>query len=397
MYIDETKKQAYYKQNIMQRIASTGVYPSLALVNQQLDDLDLKLSVFTNTFKPTGGTFDVDLYNQELEQIYADLTILYECVNELAVVEYTELKNFIDRELLELQNLAEEYNQRTTLELTNMFGTTLFYQGSGFDQQYLNGEITVSLGDITTHESAKVACFVGGTDLPVENISFTLGDYKLSPYSLNSDTIRIPGEINRETYIFIMNEDQQSMASSTIPVQIDNFTPSVYRDYRVLAGKNYVSFTRNQNYEGDPNMAEYMDMTQAQSLYFEYDGTLEFVIYGGSYLTVDTSQELISSSVDTPKATNLDRIQNVKLGVAAETALELYTDGTIYIKEVNNYINDGVFYISTSLNTIYDYLIEESYEADEYVLSDCKMVISNADQPYYDITTIAVKESQVYS
>ena len=391
IYKDELKKQSYYKEQIMQQIASTGVYPALTLIKQQIDDIDLKLSIFSYTFHAAGSTFDVALYNQELEQIYADLQILYECINELSVAGYTELYNYIQRELRELQDVSNMYVRRTDTELTNMFGNTVFFQGSGFDQQYINGNIEIMIGDITVHDSSRIACFIDGTDLP-DTIYFKLGEYTLSSYSINSDMLKIPGELNYTTYNVTQNKDQQNTTS--FPVQLENFTPDVQHTYHVFAGKNKIQFIRRPNAEGDSTLPVYMDVSQNQSLYFEQDGEITFYIYNGSTITLDTSQELVSLNLSKNQLANISRIQKVKLEVAAGTAMEIHTDGIIYTEIVNSYIKDSIFYISSGLPDIHDYMIEEASEPDTRILSDCKVIIQQADKPYYEITSIAIKESQ---
>lgn len=386
MYIDQEKKLAYYKKLIMDTITSSGAYPTPSMVQEELDDIDTALSIFRTTFKKGGDTFDVDDYNQKLGQIYQDLLILYQTVYELSVTEYNELKNEVDRQLQDLETYAQKAYQRSMMETTNLFGTTLYFASSGFKQEYENGTIMIPIDTIQTHEQARLACIVDGADsLPYDSMYFTINGTRIKPYNYNEDYYMVPGESNIQVYKYTLNTDKKAY---TFPLSIDKFIPKNSNKYTVLAGKDKI-VTLSYTSHAETIVAKESNM----ALSFPNACTLSFWVYNATDIQFEFDRNPIRTSFNGTRIASPDKKQKIEIELAANTVMDIKTDGDIYAYLDTPFLSDDTLY-TYRRKDIYDYLLEETSEPDTVTISDIKLVIENADHSYYGITDIAIKESQ---
>lgn len=383
MYKDELKKIDYYKEQLMQTIAQSGVYPSPSAIQNRLDDIDTSLSVFRFNLIGTGDLFSVDTYDTELTNIWRDLYILYKCVYEVSVQDYQELKEEIDRQLQDIETMARTYYQRGLMETTNTFGATIYFAASGIIQNYLNGQITISLGTIKTHEGASLACILEGTDIVYENVYFQLGDKRVTAYGYNQDLYTVPGEPDRKTYEYTLDAAKKAYTFSFL---LDSFTPSVDNAYTVLAGKNMVAAKSN-------NTVAYVSKSPQAPVLINQDSEVTFYVYQATYIAFEYSQAPELTNFTGNEIRNPDHIQKVVLTVRNGTVLNFKTDGTVYAEEIAPYISNGLLCCYRK-DGIQDYFLEETYEADEVTIPGVSVVITDADRQAYEITSIAIKESR---
>lgn len=387
MYIDQKKKIEYYRKLIMDTIAKTGSYPAPSLVQDRLNDIDASLSIYRMNYKSSGDTFDTDEYNNSLNNIYQDLLILYQSVYELSVKDYNELKTEIDRELQDLETMAQKCYRRSELETTNTFGKTLFFQASGFKQEYESGIITIPIDTITTHEQATLACIVDGADtLPYDSMYFEINDKRVKPYNYNSDTYKVPGNDNVNTYAYTITDEKKS---STFPFTIDKFTPTEKATYKILSGKNSVVFYDTQKYNSTSLTKE-----SNMSLRIAKNGIVTFYVYNAKNISFEFNKEPASKNFKENTITTPDMIQKIRLVVETGTVFNVITDGTIYAYYDAGFISDNILY-GYRHDTILDYLLIETKESDTVTISGINLVIENAEHSYYGITDIAIKESEV--
>lgn len=387
MYIDQKKKIEYYRKLIMDTIAKTGSYPAPSLVQDRLNDIDASLSIYRMNYKSSGDTFDTDEYNNSLNNIYQDLLILYQSVYELSVKDYNELKTEIDRELQDLETMAQKCYRRSELETTNTFGKTLFFQASGFKQEYESGIITIPIDTITTHEQATLACIVDGADtLPYDSMYFEINDKRVKPYNYNSDTYKVPGNDNVNTYAYTITDEKKS---STFPFTIDKFMPIEKATYKILSGKNSVVFYDTQKYNSTSLTKE-----SNMSLRIAKNGIVTFYVYNAKNISFEFNKEPTSKNFKENTITTPDMIQKIRLVVETGTVFNVITDGTIYAYYDAGFISDNILY-GYRHDTILDYLLIETKESDTVTISGINLVIENAEHSYYGITDIAIKESEV--
>ena len=387
MYIDQKKKIEYYRKLIMDTIAKTGSDPAPSLVQDRLNDIDASLSIYRMNYKSSGDTFDTDEYNNSLNNIYQDLLILYQSVYELSVKDYNELKTEIDRELQDLETMAQKCYRRSELETTNTFGKTLFFQASGFKQEYESGIITIPIDTITTHEQATLACIVDGADtLPYDSMYFEINDKRVKPYNYNSDTYKVPGNDNVNTYAYTITDEKKS---STFPFTIDKFMPIEKATYKILSGKNSVVFYDTQKYNSTSLTKE-----SNMSLRIAKNGIVTFYVYNAKNISFEFNKEPTSKNFKENTITTPDMIQKIRLVVETGTVFNVITDGTIYAYYDAGFISDNILY-GYRHDTILDYLLIETKESDTVTISGINLVIENAEHSYYGITDIAIKESEV--
>lgn len=370
----------------MDTITSSGAYPTPSMVQEELDDIDTELSIFRTTFKKGGDTFDVDDYNQKLGQVYQDLLILYQTVYELSVTEYNELKNEVDRQLQDLETYAQKAYQRSMMETTNLFGTTLYFASSGFKQEYENGTITIPIDTIQAHEQARLACIVdGANNLPYDSMYFEINKTRIKPYNYNEDYYTVPGESNTKIYKYTLNTDKKAY---TFPLSIDKFVPKNSNKYTVFAGKdNIVTLS-------DTSHAETIAAKEANmALSFPKTCTLSFWVYNATDIQFEFDRNPIRTNFNGTRIASPDKKQKIEIELAANTVMDIKTDGDIYAYLDTPFLSDDTLY-TYRRKDIYDYLLEEISETDTVTIPDIKLVIENADHSYYGITDIAIKESQ---
>lgn len=385
VYKDEELKQKAYREKIMKSIAATGVYPSLSLVEQQLDDIDLKLSMFTYRYKQKGTTFDVERYNTEMQDIYKDISILYQVVQELSIKEYNELKDYANRELDYLEQKSKECLNRAELEITTDLGNTIYYAANGFNQQYINGRVEIDLGAIKTHAGRTLSCILEGTDLDLSQTIFDINGSQISPYGYNQDTLKLSGDTSYQAYTFIINKDQK--LSGSIPLQSDSFKPDERHSYRILSGRNKIRF-RTSSYK-----TSYIDISNNSSFAEDTEGIYTFYILNGTYASFEYSNRPVQTNFIGDTITSMPFIQKIEITANANTAIELHTDGIVYAHNPDYYIKNDVLYAVNPVEECNDYIVEEKKDSAEISLP-AKVIIKEADRPYYDITQIAIKESE---
>lgn len=387
MYIDQTKKIEYYRKLIMDTIAQTGAYPAPSLVQDRLEDIDTDLSIYRMNLKNSGALFDTDEYNTALENIYRDLLILYQSCYELSVKEYNQLKDDIDRELDDLETMAQKCYRRSELETTNTFGKTIFFQTTGFKQEYKSGTMTIPIGTIKTHEQATLACIVDGSStLPYDSMYFVINDKRISPYNYNSATYTVPGKSNTNTYVYTISNENKSQ---TFPFNIDKFTPTDKATYKILSGKNSVVF-----YDPEKYANTLLTKEDNMSLRIAKNGTVTFYVYNAKNIAFEFSKEPLHKNFNGNTITTPDTIQKISLSIETGTVFNVITDGSIYAYYDQAFMSENIVY-GYRHDDVMEYVLIETKESDTVTIDNVKLIIENAEHTYYGITDIAIKESEV--
>lgn len=387
MYIDQEKKVEYYKKLIIDTITKTGSYPAPSLVQDRLSDIDASLSIYRTNIKSSGDTFDTEEYNNALNNIYNDLLILYRSVYELSVKEYNQLKTKVNMELQDLETTAQKCYRRSELETINTFGKTLFFQASGFKQNYDNGVITIPIDSITTHEQATLACIVDGADtLPYDSMYFKIKDKRVKPYNYNSDVYTVLGTSNVNTYSYTITSEKKS---STFAFAIDKFTPDSKASYKVLSGKDSFVFLDSSSYS-PKLLAKQLNM----SVNINSKGIVTFYIYNAKNISFEFNKEPIAKNFETNTIASPDMIQKINLTLETGTVFNIITDGAMYAYYDIAFMSDDSV-CGYRHDTISDYMLIETKESDVVTIDDIQLVIENASYSYYGITDITIKESEV--
>jgi len=388
LYSDELKKIEYYKNKIIQEISSTGLYPSSSLVSKQLDKIDTYLPLFENTI--VTNTFDNKDYNDKLTQLYNDLLILYQCVYNMKIVEYNNTVKDLDNKLQDLETLSNVYYNRALVETTNLFGNTIFYQGSGFIQSYNNGEITISLGSILTHENSKLAFICKVNDMGQDNIYFIINDKQISAYNYNQDLYIVPSSSPKiNTYDYTLGSDT-TVNLSGFAININTLIPSFSNTYCLFCSENSLYYERADGIVGGVEKQKNIAINNTTGNVSTYT----CYIYGASYINLEFSREPISKNFDSNTIKNISRIQKIQFKIDSNQTFNISTDGRLFADKIDVYIKDNVLYTANYIKyNNYKYMLEEVISGKEKTIDNVKMIIKNADKAYYDITSIAIKES----
>ena len=381
MWIDEVEKLKYYKERIMQELTRMGVYPDTIAVQEQLDNYDAELAIFAHRYTVAGAEFDVNTFNQEFAAIAEDLRIIYRLVNELAIKRYEELKEYAETHLAELRAMAQKYNAKTKFEIdSTSLGETVFFQASGFDTTIDNTTAKITLGDIEVHKGAQLACIFDGEDIKQENVVFSLGGKNCSPYGLNHDMLKVPGEMSKNIYRYEVPEGE--VINSSHVLNVENFTPSTENSYMIYGGKDMVA-----------GRYDYYKKIEGTPLEFCGQGRISFWILDGSFINFNFSKAPKTSNFNGVSVTKLKKHHKIVMEYDKGFAFDFVTDGTIYATRSQGMITKGKLYYPNGDN-VRDYYIEEYTANSKTKLSGSTVTISGlkSDSPL-KINTIAIKET----
>ena len=83
LYLDEIEKIKYYKQKILDKYVDQGIVPNKEKVQTAMDRIDKKIAVFAQSYIKSGSDFDTTKFNEQKQDIYRDLVILYTVLYKL--------------------------------------------------------------------------------------------------------------------------------------------------------------------------------------------------------------------------------------------------------------------------------------------------------------------------
>ena len=149
MYLDEIEKLNYYKKQIVDNYLEKGSTIDKNKLQSKLDDIDAKLSIFRQGYIEEGETLILDKFNDQKSDIYADLCILYKVAYKIAREKLATVEHRIECELESLNEKAKKYKNKTALETLSVYGNTIYFATNGFNQQYKDGQVEISLGRLS--------------------------------------------------------------------------------------------------------------------------------------------------------------------------------------------------------------------------------------------------------
>jgi hypothetical protein len=159
-----------------------------------------------------------------------------------------------------------------------------------------------------------------------------------------------------------------------------------------LSGKDKIRYSNTTN-----NTVSYISTLDTEAIYLKASGTTQFYVYNATTIAVDSSKKFTSSNLTDNKIITPDHIQKISITVPSDTAIEIHTDGTIYAAYIDSYITDNALYTANGIPSLTDYMIEVLSTNIEYTIKNVKLIIDNAEQTYYDINQITIKESRYTS
>ena len=382
-YRDEIEKIIYLRKRIANVLATSGIYPDRAAVDDRLFSIDFKLSLFRYEEIKESSKFDVKKMNEHFMSIYQDLLILYKLVFEFSIDKLEKTRAFVETHLSELETLAEICQKKNDLETNNAsIGKTLFFQGSGFDQYTDNYMTTLNLGSIRVSPGSKVSCFISGRYFKTENVLFKLGSFSCPPFDLNHDYIKIPGEPKYNSYRYELPKDLKK----------NNITELRPEKTKINANNGYIIFGGKDNIlvsSHGINKTIIKKQDEAISLNDEI-GKISFYVIGGTYINFEFSKAPLSQNFSGYSIQNMQSHKKIVMEYSGQFSFNFNTNGTVYaVKKRGITKSDRLFYPGSE--DIRDFLIEE-YAQNDYKTYNLSAIIQQSNEYTPLINMVAVKE-----
>lgn len=388
-YDDQIEKVKYLRNRIAASLVRSGIYPDNLTINKRLESVDTKLALFQYTNVQESKNFDVEKANTDFLLIYHDLLILYQLVYKYHFEKYEALRAYVDTHLSELETLASKYESRTNFETANTnLGNTVFFQTSGFDMTMNNSVATIDLGKISLNKGSKAAFFIEGNYFQEANVKFYLGDDLIcNPYSIQNNTITIPGEASYNTYTCNFSDDVTQ--NSMFVLNGTAFTPNQQDKYIVYTGKNKVKVTTNST-------TSYEDKSTNTAITEYKSGRITFYLLNATYISFDMSKAPLSRNFSGYKIDSPAPHQKITFEYEGTFTFNFSTDGDVYAEKATGIVKDNELYYPTAV-TFTDFFIEE-YTGEDAAEYSLKTIITDCNSehiPY--ISMITVKEIDTVS
>jgi hypothetical protein len=386
LYLDQIKKIEVYKKRIVDQYLQEGRIIDKLQLQKKIDEIDTKVAVFKQGFIENGETLDLEKFNEQKQDIYEDLKILYKIIFELGQNKLSKVEARIKSELNELTFLANKYKYKNALETMSIYGNTIFYQSSGFDQSYINGQVEINLGEIAIPSGSYVTCLLNSEEVDPKNVYFDFNGQRISDYMFNKNHLRIPGNYSLESYDFKVEE-----ANSTVfPINVENIQLNKKNQYNLFAGENLLRIDY-------PNIGgyEYVEKNPNQPFVADQDCVISFFVYGSSQISITTNSKYEyknydESIIDTPKYR-----QKILIKARVGFTFDMITDGRVFSSMSACEISEDNLYSTKQYNNISDFMLEEIKYGEDVRIPNIKVIIKNAQSEFFDINYIAIKQTQI--
>lgn len=333
-YADEIEKIKYLRNRIARSIAASGSYPDRAMVENRLAQIDYKLSLFRYVPAKESKKLDVKYLNESFLNIYVDLLILHRLVYDFYSNKYESTRAYVETHLAELEEMARKYERKSVFESTgSSIGKTIFYKGSGFEQTTKNQVSKISLGDIKVIPGANVFFFIEGRYFDPKDVSFKLGTMTCTPYSINRDSVKIPGGLQQKTYDCDFPKDVSK--SGMFAIGKDSFQPSASYDYIIYGGKGTISVSSN-------GKTQFKEKTPETAVSLpKIPGKVSFYVIGGTYANMSFDKQPEFTSFKDNVINALEDHHKISFQYKDTTTFDIITDGTIYATKKHGVVKDG--------------------------------------------------------
>lgn len=387
MYKDEIEKIKYYVKKIIDLEAMNGKVLSSDEINKAIDEIDTRLAIFKQAFIDTGETLDLEKFNEQKVDIYEDLKILYRLVYETAEKRMMLLEDKIKYQLEEMYAETNKYKQRNQIETLSIYGKTLFFQTSGFNQMYENGNIVIRLGELDIPAGSYIACLLNCPEADSKDIYFQFDDkLKTTDFRANRSFLKIQGSYEINTHMYKSNELYSK--GFEVPVSVN---PKKTNTYTLYAGENkikvfYPQYGRTTYYEKKPGIAFKADE----------DCEISFYVYGSTSINFDmTSEKCLYKSFNEDLINAPKHREKIVIRCESGFILDFVTDGKIFADKGRCYIKEDKIYSEGGFSELNSYLLEEIAYGPDVHFNDVKIIIKNAKELFYDIESVAIKFAQI--
>lgn len=387
-YLDEIEKIKYYKERIIDRFLSGGTSADKEKVQEHLDRIDLKLSVFSQAYIQSGNVLSVDTFNEQKRDILTDLVILYRILYGLANQRVEKARTRMRYELDDLRQMAKEFQHIVDSQTVSVYGKTVFAQTSNFNQEYKDGQVVIDLGDITVSSGSYLAPMIASQEFDSSDVIFVFTDeagteIQAAPYNYGKNYVRITGNYRLNTAFY-------TYADKVLGKELVNVNGAVSENsrYNLLLNKDCVSvrsLSDNQfRYQRKSPEIYYQATGQEEVAFYIYGATrIQLHLFGNIEYRNFSGNEIIA-----PK-------QRQKIVLRGDRfSFDIKTDGTVYADMIPAAPEKDALRITKNFEDVTDYTVEEIQYGDD-LLYHLRVIVDNADSPFYDIAYIIVKQARI--
>ena len=384
-YQDEIKKMKYLRSRIASSLVMSGNYPDRGIIDKRLAAIDSKLALCQHRMVDIGDKFNVNAFNEEFQNIYHDLVILYDLVYEFSRKRFQETKAYVEMHLAELEQLAQRYSEKSKFETSaTSIGKTVFFQSNGFKQTTQKFITSLSLGNLSASPGSSLSFFIDGRFFKPEDVTFYLDGNPCSPYSVNGDRLKVPGELTCKTYNCEYPSDMKKQGMYSL--SNNAFTPNQSNQYIVYGGKNVIEDMAG----GAPNFIKKSPSTPI-TLNAKL-GRVTFYVLNGSYVNFDFSKKPLSQNFTGYNVQGMGKHHKITFEYEGPFSFDFVTDGTVYATKKRGVVK-GDTLLYPDEDDLDSFLIEE-YKANTAKSHSLSARIEQKGSSIPLVTMVAVKEAE---
>ena len=388
------KKYYYYKNVIIKNYIEQGIYPDNKLIELTMNRIDLALPVLKDYTVAEGSEFDTQKYNDMLDQIFTDLTFLYELTYDLTIKRYQTVKAYLDTHLQDLQNRADDCYKRALIEKNSTsFGNTIFYKANVIT------EITDSVcyinfdDELELYNKSKIACFLNADNIQTDDIVFVLEDISTKEkhfvpvYNQNQYSFNVPGELFYNPYS-IQFADNEKLNKQTKLV-LDNSDYDINNIYNVYSGKNKM-IVRNK----ETGECQVLDIPIDSACTIDKHSFVEFYVFDGDSLTFTYNKKPLNANFQSEFNTvNTKEQEHIFFECDDDFLFSITLNkGSIYAYNNKSVYNNTDHLIVDNPHLLNSFLVKEYKYSENSTKYKLSIRINNVDNTKLMIDNIIIKE-----
>lgn len=387
LYLDQIEKIEYYKKKITERYINKGSIISALQLQQKIDEIDTRLAIFQQNYIAENEVLDVEKFNRQKIDLYADLCVLYKVAYKLAKEKLASIEHRLDCELNELYEITKKYKNRTALESLSIYGNSLYYQTNGFNQKYENGNVYIDIDNINIPSGSYIACMIKSDEFSDQDAVFRFNNgntndtKQIANYFYGKKYLKIPGNYKINTQKINSVEDTTTSFDTGISANKKSI-------YNIFAGENKIK-TKNEL-----NIVTYVNKTQNIPLTVYENTEISFYIYNASFIQFDHNSKYSYKSFPDYKIESPKYRQKILINAEVGFTIDILTDGIIYADKQSGFVSEDKVICPIGYDTIDNFMIEEIAYGE-----DCNynvtVIVKNADTTFYDIDYISIKQCQI--
>ena len=386
MYSDEIKKLELYKQRFVDQYLNSGKLIDKNTLQEKLDNIDLKLSIFKQAYISNGETLNIEKFYEQKLDLYEDFKILYELVYEMAQKRLRDLEIRVKYELEAVNKKIANFESRISIETLSVYGNTIYHKTDGFKQSYENGKVKVDIGKLSIPSGSYIACLMTSDECDMDLVRFKLDDFTSSKeYSSSKQYLEIPGNYKINTYKYINENNSAELNLSDIDIEILE-----KNKYNVFCAEDKIRV-----YYPDTGKIEYINKTNGISLSIDKIAEISFYIYNASQINFEMNHRYIYKSFSNNIISSPKQRQKILIKCQPGFVFDFNTDGDLYADKFIGYKQEEQLKIDMDHDDVSDFMIEEIVFNENVEFENAQLIIYNADKAFYDIKHITIKQVQI--